>query len=192
MRIADFPESTSYDESCYTPLDIDGATYKTQVENITPNVANNVSTTSEGFVWAARQGKLLKDRIDENTQGIAESNGVITQGIVIDSDPWILYQSRDNNTDTLYYPRAAKEILISVSNTFYDYIHSVSREYVDNAVFIPGAYTGKVHLQVAGWYSGVYGRRIEYVPISIITRAIGSVYLVGRTGNDTKTKVYYR
>ena len=190
MRIADFPESTSYDDA-YIPLDIDGATYKTQVENITPNIADNISTTSEGYVWAARQGKLLKDRIDENTQGIAESNGVITQGIVIDSDPWILYQSRDNNTDTLYYPRTAKEILISVYDTFYDYVHSVSRVFVNNAVYIPGAFTKNVHLQLAGWYSGSYGRVIFEIPISYVTRAIGSVS--GESvSNSMKTKVYYR
>ena len=91
MRIADLPESTTYDESCYMPLDLDGATYKTKVENITPNIANDVQTTSEGYVWAARQGKLLKDRIDENTDGIAESDGVITEGIVVDTTPWTLY-----------------------------------------------------------------------------------------------------
>lgn len=191
MRIADLPESTTYDESCYMPLDIAGATYKTKVDNVTPNIANNVQTTAEGFVWAARQGKLLKDRIDANTQGIADSNGVVTSGIVIDSDPWTLYQSRDNNTDTLYYPRTAKEILITVSETYYDYIHSGTFEYIFNAVYIPGAFTLNVHLQVAGWYSGSYGRRTIEVPISSVTRAIGSVRGDG-VDNNTKTKVYYR
>lgn len=190
MRIADFPESTSYDDA-YIPIDLDGATYKTQVENITPNVANNVSTTSEGYVWAARQGKLLKDRIDENTQGIAETNGVVTQGIVIDSDPWTLYQSRDNNTDTIYYPRNAKEILITVSYTDYDFIYNVSREFVNNAVFIPGAFTKNVYLKIAGWYSGSYGRENLEVPISYVTRAIGSISGYGAS-NSIKTKVYYR
>ena len=190
MRIADFPESTSYDNA-YIPLDIDGATYKTEVENITPNIANNVSTTSEGYVWAARQGKLLKDRIDENTQGVAESNGVVTQGIVIDCSPWTLYQSRDNNTDTLYYPRTAKEILITVSYSAYDYIYNVTREFVYNAVYIPGAFSDLVYLQVAGAYSSSYGKRQYQVPINRVTRAIGSVK--GESlSKSTKTKVYYR
>lgn len=191
MRIADFPETTTYDESCYMPLDLDGATYKTQVENITPNIANNVSTTSEGYVWAARQGKLLKDRIDENTQGIAESNGVVTQGIVIDCSPWTLYQSRDNNTDTLYYPRTAKEILITVSYTSYDYIYNVTREFVYNAVYIPGAFSDLVYLQVAGSYSSIYGKQQYEVPINRATRAIGSVK-GENLSESTKTKVYYR
>lgn len=190
MRIADLPESTTYDDA-YMPLDLAGATYKTKVDNITPNVANNVSTTSDGYVWAANQGKLLKDRIDDNTQGIADSNGTITQGIVVESDPWTLYQSRDNNTDTLYYPRTAKEILITVSYMSYDYIYNVSREFVNNAVFIPGTFTQNVHLQVAGWYSGSYGRKIITVPISSVTRAIGSAS-GNSVGNSTKTKVYYR
>lgn len=183
MRIADFPESTSYDDA-YIPLDIDGATYKTEVENITPNIANNVSTTSEGYVWAARQGKLLKDRIDENTQGIAETNGVVTQGIVIDSDPWTLYQSRNNNTDTLYYPRTAKEILISVTSPDYD-------DFVNNAVYIPNVFSGTINLHVSGWRSGIYGRVCRTVPINSITRAIGSVS-GDKVNNNTTTKVYYR
>lgn len=165
------------------PLDLDGATYKTQVENITPNVANNVSTTSEGYVWAARQGKLLKDRIDENTQGIAESNGVVTQGIVIDSDPWTLYQSRTNNTDVLYYPRTAKEILITVEYSGYVY----------NAVYVPGAFTQDIKLYVAGYHSTTYMSKIVYVPIAYVTRAIGSVVIDGSTSyNNIVTKVYYR
>lgn len=182
MRISDFPETTTYDDG-YMPLDVAGATYKTDVENITPNVANNVSTTSEGYVWAARQGKLLKDRIDENTQGIAESNGVVTRGIVIDSDPWTLYQSRTNNTDVLYYPRTAKEILITVEFNGFVY----------NAMYVPGAFTQDINLQVAGYYSTTYGHKLAYVPIAYVTRAIGSVVIDGYTSyNDTVTKVYYR
>lgn len=181
MRIADFPEITTYDESCYMPLDIAGATFKTKVDNITPDIANNVSTTTEGYVWAARQGKLLKDKIDENTQGIAESNGVITQGIVVDSDPWILYQSRDNNTDTLYYPRTAKEILISVEYS----------GFVHNSVCIPGTFNVNVNLYVAGWRANLLSKNI-YIPISFITRAIGKVEVDGSTSNSSKTKVYYR
>ncbi len=184
MRIADFPESTSYDDA-YIPLDIDGATYKTEVENITPNVANNVSTTSEGYVWAARQGKLLKDRIDENTQGIAESNGVVTQGIVIDSDPWILYQSRDNNTDVIYYPRTAKEILISVTKMI------ASVDYVFNAVYVIGAHVGDINIEIAGWNSTSYGYMQAEVPINTYTRGIGAV-VSNPSYTDFKTKVYYR
>ena len=191
MRIADFPETTTYDDSCYMPLDLDGASYKTQVENITPNIANNTSTTAEGYVWAARQGKLLKDRIDENTQGIAESNGVVTQGIVVDSDPWTLYQSRNNNTDTIYYPNNAKEIMISVSYRFYDYIQSASREYIYNAVYITGAFSDLVYLEVAGSYSRSYGSQHYELPINRVTRAIGSVR-GDNVSNNIKTKVYYR
>ena len=182
MRIADLPETTTYDESCYMPLDIAGATYKTKVDNITPNIADNVTTITEGFVWAARQGKLLKDRIDENTEGIAESNGVVTQGIVIDSDPWTLYQSRDNNTDTLYYPRTAKEILITVEFNGFVY----------NAVYVPGVFTENINLYVAGSRANLISKYV-YVPIGYITRAIGSVVIDGYTSyNDTVTKVYYR
>ena len=182
MRIADLPEATTFDESCYMPLDIAGATYKTKVDNITPNIADNVTTTTEGFVWAARQGKLLKDRIDENTEGISESNGVVTQGIVVDSDPWTLYQSRDNNTDTIYYPRTAKEVLISVE--FGNYVY--------NSVYIPGVFTENIRLYIAGWRANLISRYI-CVPITYITRAIGSVVIDGYTSyNDTVTKVYYR
>lgn len=183
MRIADLPESTTYDDG-YIPLDLDGATYKTQVENITPNIANNVSTTSAGYVWAARQGKLLKDRIDENTQGIAESNGVVTTGIIVENDLWTLYQSRNNNTDTLYYPRNAKEILITVEALSYN-------NFIFNAVYVPGAFSGTVNLQVAGWSSTTYGSSWYYIPVNSITRAIGSVG--GSHSDDSiKTKVYYR
>lgn len=187
MRIADLPEATAYDESCYIPLDIDGATYKTIVENITPNIANNVQTTAEGYVLAARQGKLLKDRIDANTQGIAESNGVVTQGIVVDNDPWILYQSRTNNTDTLYYPRTAKEILITVELPTYNNI-------VLNAVYIPGSFanlTGNLMLHVGGWYSSTYGYSYYKIQINYTTRAIGSVS-GSHSDNNIYTKVYYR
>lgn len=184
MRIADLPESTTYDESCYMPLDLAGATYKTKVDNVTPNIANNVQTTSDGFVWAARQGKLLKDRIDANTQGIAETNGTVTQGVVVENDPWTLYQSRTNNTDTLYYPRTAKEILISVE--FKGFVH--------NAVYVPGTYTTEtVRLQLAGYYSTSYGNIVIYVPIVQLTRAIGSVVVIGNNyDNNIPTKVYYR
>lgn len=187
MRIADLPEATAYDDSCYMPLDIDGATYKTIVENITPNIANNVQTTSEGFVWAARQGKLLKDRIDSNTQGIAETNGTVTQGIVVDNDPWILYQSRTNNTDTLYYPRTAKEILITVELPSYN-------NFVMNAVYVPGAFaylTGNLMLHVGGWYSSTYGYSYYKIPINYTTRSIGSV-TGSHSDNSIRTKVYYR
>ena len=184
MRIADLPESTTYDESCYMPLDLDGATYKTKVENITPNIANDVQTTSEGYVWAARQGKLLKDRIDENTQGIAESDDVITEGIVVDTTPWTLYQSRTNNTDVLYYPRTAKEILISVQLPSY-------YNMVFNVVYIPGYFTDNVNLQLGGWYSVQHGNRYYKIPINYTTRSIGSVSGSASTSNSI-TKVYYR
>lgn len=185
MRIADLPESTTYDESCYMPLDVAGATYKTKVDNVTPNIANNVQTTSEGYVWAARQGKLLKDRIDENTQGIAETNGTVTQGIVVDSTPWTLYQSRDNNTDVLYYPRTAKEILITVELPSYNNI-------VLNAVFVPGAFaylTGNLMIHMGGWYYG-NGNRYK-IQVNYTTRSIGSVS-GSHSDNSIKTKVYYR
>lgn len=187
MRIADLPEATAYDDSCYMPLDIDGATYKTIVENITPNIANNVQTTAEGYVWAARQGKLLKDRIDANTEGITESNGTVTQGIVVDNDPWILYQSRTNNTDTLYYPRTAKEILITVELPSYN-------NFVLNAVYVPGAFallTGNIMINMGGWYSESFGKVYYKIPINYTTRSIGSV--TGSHSDDSiRTKVYYR
>jgi hypothetical protein len=185
MRIADLPESTTYDESCYMPVDVAGATYKTKVDNVTPNVANNVQTTAEGYVWAARQGKLLKDRIDKNTQGIAETNGTVTQGVVVKNDPWTLYQSRDNNTDVLYYPRTAKEILITVELPSY-------YNFVMNAVYVPGVFaflTGNIMIHMGGWY---YGNG-EYLKIRInyVTRSIGSVE-GSRSDNSIRTKVYYR
>lgn len=186
MRITDLPESNTY-ENAYTPLDIAGATYKTKVDNITPNIANNVQTTSEGYVWAARQGKLLKDRIDENTQGIAETNGTVTQGIVVDSTPWTLYQSRDNNTDVLYYPRTAKEILITVELPSYN-------NFVLNAVYVPGVFaflSGNLMIQMGGWYSSSFGYCQYEIQINYTTRSIGSVS-GSHSDNSIKTKVYYR
>lgn len=184
MRIADLPESSTYTNG-YMPVDIAGATYKTDVENITPNIADNVSTTSEGFVWSARQGKLLSDRIDENTQGIAESDGVVTTGIVVNNDPWTLYQSRDNNTDILYYPRTAKEVLITVVKMI------ASVNWVFNAIYVPGVYVGDIRLQVAGWNttSGSYIK--AEVPINTYTRGIGAIVSIP-SYTDFATKVYYR
>lgn len=190
MRITDLPTTT--DVTGYMPIDIDGATYKTPVDVIAPNVANNLSTTAEGYVLDARQGKVLADKIAENASGIATTQGTVTTGIVVNSDPWILYESRTSNGTTLYYPRTAKEVLISVSSN--------TRMY--NAIFLPGVIAENITLQLGGYYyrlpsfsTGYYG----YLTIAIAyeTRAIGDVAgnIDGSSTTSTSvytTKVYYR
>lgn len=190
MRITDLPTTT--DVTGYMPIDIDGATYKTPVDVITPNVANNLSTTAEGYVLDARQGKALNDAVTENTSDIATTQNTVNTGIVVDTDQWTLYQSRTANGTTLYYPRNAKEVLISVS----------TGTLLVNAIFLPGILTENITLQLGGYYyrlasfsSGFYG----YLTINIAyeTRAVFNVggVLDGNSISSSAsytTKVYYR
>lgn len=185
MRITDLPTTT--DVAGYVPIDIDGATYKTPVDVITPNVANNLSTTSAGYVLDARQGKVLNDAVSGNTSGIASSQGTVTTGLVVDADQWTLYQSRTLNGTTLYYPRTAKEVLISLT----------VGDLMINSIFLPGVITENIYFQIGGYYSKTspsstaYLSAYYYVPIYYETRGIGSLFGV----SDSATyvlKVYYR
>lgn len=187
----------TYDESCYMPIDVDGATYKTQVDNITPNIANNLSTYEAGYVLDASKGKTLNDAVTENTTGISTTNNTVTNGIVVDVGPWTLYQSRAANGTNLYYPRSAKEVLISVEIT-----DAINGNFVYNAIFLPGVILGNINLQMGG-----YGTRTNSsnpidnsyltVPVYYDTRIVANV--TGRLNGNTisssaglATKVYYR
>lgn len=176
MRIGDFTEATTYDDTCYMPISIDGATYKTKVSNVAPHVANNLTTTEEGYELDARQGKVLKDAVDDNTDGVTETQGTVTTGIVVDLDPWTLYDSRvGDNSTTLNYPRGAKEVMIS--------LYTGSIYY--NAIFVPGLLTENI-----GLYLGENEDSSYFVVIAPETRSVMPVN--GATSAQYTTRVYYR
>lgn len=184
MRIGDFTEATTYDDTCYMPISIDGATYKTKVSNVAPHVANNLTTTDAGYELDARQGKVLKDAVDDNTDGVTETQGTVTTGIVVDLDPWTLYDSRvGDNSTTLNYPRGAKEVMVSMRC---DYIYY-------NAIFVPGLLTDNFYL-----YLGENVNDYFKVQIGYETRSVMSISGVRNSSTITSsstaftTRVYYR
>lgn len=188
MRIGDFTEATTYDNTCYMPISIDGATYKTKVSNVAPNVANNLTTTDEGYELDARQGKVLKDAIDDNTDGVTESQGVVTTGIIVDLDPWTLYSSRvSENSTTLNYPRTAKEVMIHLIRSGDGSIN------IFNAIFVPEAITENIFLYIGENVDEYFLVKIAPETRSVypITGSMSSATIPTTTTKLT-TKVYYR
>lgn len=197
MLITELPEVTTYDDSCYMPIDVDGATYKTQVNNITPNIANNFSTYDAGYVLDASKGKALNDAITANSTGISNSNNTLTNGIVVGVGNWILHESRNANGTQLHYPRNAKEVLISIS-----YDDGINGNFVYNAIFLPGTIQGNILLQMGGYAEHVNPANplvhgYFEVPVYYDTRIIDNVngeHDGNNFGSNSSiiTKVYYR
>lgn len=188
MRIGDFTEATTYDNTCYMPISIDGATYKTKVSNVAPNVANNLTTTDEGYELDARQGKVLKDAVDDNTDGVTESQGTVSTGIVVDLNPWTLYSSRvSDNSTTLNYPRTAKEVMIHLIGV-YD-----GSTKIFNATFVPGVLTENIYLYLGEEVDNYFLVQIgpETRSVYPITGSLSSAS-IGTSTTKLTTKVYYR
>lgn len=187
MRIGDFTEATTYDNTCYMPISIDGATYKTKVSNVAPNVANNLTTTDEGYELDARQGKVLKDAVDDNTDGVTESQGTVSTGIVVDLNPWTLYSSRvSNNSTTLNYPRTAKEVMIHLIRSGDGSIN------IFNATFVPGVLTENIYLYIGEDVDDYFLVQIgpETRSVYPITGSMSGT--IPTTTTKLTTKVYYR
>lgn len=187
MIVSNLPVTTEYDSTCCTPIDIDGATYKTSIDHITPTVANNLTTTSSGYVLDARQGKVLSDAIASNTSDVSGETTIANTGYVVNAGAWTLYESRNTNDTIIYFPRTAKEVLISVS--YYS-------QGLFNAIYLPGVFPTGTTWLVIGLNDTIASgsttnSKTLYVPIVDASRAV--FYVNNTSSSDNiKTQVWYR
>lgn len=171
MIISDLTELNTIDSACYMPIDVSGDAKKIQASLLTSNIANNLTTTDDGYVLDAVQGKALNDNITVNAEAIADMETSITARTFYKSQPWALYTERSGNNTTLYYPSDANEIMIVTwENSIEEYF---------SAVYIPGMTSDALQLFLGGYYQGTiwYSARFItlWVTINPSDNSVGSI-----------------
>lgn len=198
MIISDLNELNAIDSSCYTPVDVSGDTKKIQASLLTPNIANNLTTTSAGYVLDAAQGKALNDAIQANAEDIAEMDATVNAGTIFNAQPWTLSTERSSNSSAISYPSDANEIMIVAwDNDVNEYF---------TGIFIPGMTSDTVNLLLGGYYQyssgGLFAR--VYVSVNPTAYTVGSVAGMIRydvsastatqigTSSSWSTQIWYR
>lgn len=198
MKISDLTELQTVDG--YMPVDVAGDAKKIDAALLAPNIANNLTTTSAGYVLDARQGKALNDQIQTNAATIASMDSTVESGMVFRSKPWTLYSSRANNTAALNFPSDANEIMIVTwENSIEEYF---------TGIYIPGMISGARQMLLGGYYQGTTWTSARFARITTtITPSSNSVGTIAgyikpttaddsavqiNTSSDWSTQIWYR
>lgn len=198
MKISDLTELQTVDG--YMPVDVAGDTKKIDAELLAPDIANNLTTTSTGYVLDARQGKALNDQIQTNAATIASMDSTVESGMVFKSKPWSLYASRANNTAALNFPSDANEIMIVAwENSIEEYF---------TGIYIPGMISDAMQMLLGGYYQGTTWTSARFARITTtITPSSNTVGTIAgyikpttsadsavqiTTSSDWSTQIWYR